>query len=340
MRLIGFWAFVAACLIGAGAYVRQRMATPTPSTLLLIDTSNAEGVAMVTDIRREPHVAFLSANPDAFGHIGLAQLDALASTTITAAPECERSYIAKNAGLCLELNRERSQPRAYVRILDRELRTVATFPLAGLPIRARISPDERYAASTVFVTGENYASDFTTRTTLYDLTTRTPLVDLEKFTVIRDGRPFHEVDFNFWGVTFFQNGNRFYATLGTAGTRLLVEGDIARREMRVVADDVECPSLSPDERRIVFKRHHEQVTGWQLWAMDLQTKKAWPITDDKQDIDDQVEWLDNDHVIYARVFGDGRMENRLALWVSAVDENTGFDQKLFLRAASSPSVIR
>jgi hypothetical protein len=74
--------------------------------------------------------------------------------------------------------------------------------------------------------------------------------------------------------------------------------------------------------------------------MDLQTRDAWAITDDTQDLDDQVEWLDDDHVIYSRLAGSGRMEDRLALWVSAVDKASGFDQQVFMRAAASPSVIR
>ena len=43
------------------------------------------------------------------------------------------------------------------------------MPLDGLPIRARVSPDNRWAAATVFVTGESYVGDFTTRTSLFNL---------------------------------------------------------------------------------------------------------------------------------------------------------------------------
>jgi hypothetical protein len=212
--------------------------------------------------------------------------------------------------------------------------------MAGLPIRARVSHDQRYAAATVFVSGENYASDFTTRTTIIDLVARKPIANLEDYSVERDGRPYHEVDFNFWGVTFFQDGNRFYATLGTNGKRLLVEGDIARKQMRVVGDDVECPSLSPDERHIVFKRKLKNGPGWGLWTKDLKSGETWAITDQGQDIDDQVEWLDNDRVVYGRLFGSGAPETSLSLWTSRIDKLPAFDQQLFLRAAASPSVIR
>jgi hypothetical protein len=147
-----------------------------------------------------------------------------------------------------------------------------------LPIRSRISPDDRYAASTVFVTGENYLSeDFTTRTTIFDLNTRTAIVDLERFTVERDGKPFRNTDFNFWGVTFRSDGNRFLATLGTGGRRLLVDGDLQRRHFRVIAEDVECPSLArPAHDRVQAAK--ARGAGWQLWGMDLASGQSWPVT--------------------------------------------------------------
>ena len=43
-------------------------------------------------------------------------------------------------------------------------------------------------------------------------------------------RASRRADFNFWGVTFARDGNRFYATLGTGGKTYLVEGDVAARQ--------------------------------------------------------------------------------------------------------------
>ena len=53
--------------------------------------------------------------------------------------------------------------------VDRALQPIRQMPLDGLPIRARVSPDNRWAAATVFVTGESYVGDFTTRTSLFNL---------------------------------------------------------------------------------------------------------------------------------------------------------------------------
>ncbi len=341
IRIAAFWVFAAGCIASTCLYVWTRATMRTaPDAAAVIDLSSAAAASTIDAARTMPHLSFLSARDGQFGHLSLARLDALGDRAVVSSQECERSYIGREFGLCLELNRTSAEPRAFAHILDRRLQTLASFPLSGLPIRARVSPDQRYAASTVFVSGENYASDFTTQTVLYDLSTRQRIAELEQFRVVRDGRTFRDVDFNFWGVTFFKDGNRFYATLGTGGKRLLVRGDIAARELEVVGDDVECPSLSPDERHIVFKRHRTQATGWQLWAMDLQSREVWPITDDTQDLDDQVEWLDDHHVIYSRITGDGTLANRLALWVSTIDKSAGFDQKVFLRSASSPSVVR
>ena len=54
--------------------------------------------------------------------------------------------------------------------------------------------------------------------------------DLESFAVTRDGKAIHAVDFNFWGVTFTRDANRFYATLGTGRSHSAGRGRRARRE--------------------------------------------------------------------------------------------------------------
>lgn len=341
MRTIAFWLFTAACVVGAAGYVRWRVQPVAPGTgTPLLDPAEPQTAAGLASLRGVPHVVFLSSRVDAPGHMSLAKIDTLGSPSIMTGPECERGYVGRDWGLCLTLNRESMQPRGFALILNRQFQTVATLPLAGLPIRARVSPDQRYAVATVFVTGESYAGDFTTRTTLIDLSTKREIGDLEQFTVERDGKPFKEVDFNFWGVTFFQEGNRFFATLGTGGKRFLVEGDIARRHLRVAGSDVECPSLSPDESHLVFKRQKAAGSGWQLWARALASGREWPITEDGQDVDDQVEWLDSSRVIYGRVYGPGAPETSLSLWVSDVTPESGLDQQLFIRSASSPSVVR
>jgi hypothetical protein len=344
LRITAFWLFVIACAAGAIGYVRLRTgaAVKAPSTELpLFNPTDAGVAAKLAEVRTAPHVMFLSTRAEALGQIAVAPLASPASQTLFQSDACERAYFTRSHGVCLVLNKLSMQPRAFVSFLDPRFQTVSQLPLAGLPIRARISPDERYAASTVFVTGENYLSeDFTTRTTIFDLNTRTAIVDLERFTVERDGKPFRNTDFNFWGVTFRSDGNHFLATLGTGGRRLLVDGDLQRRHFRVIAEDVECPSLSPDQHTIVFKRQKARGARWQLWGMDLTSGQSWPVTEDGREVDDQVEWLDESHVIYGMVASQGLPEYSLSVWISDARQSAGMNQSVYLKSAWSPSVIR
>ncbi len=171
--------------------------------------------------------------------------------------------------------------------------------LPGLASRTRLSSDGRYAATTTFVHGDSYAdSGFSTRTSIIDMKTGSVIVDLEKLAVTKDGESFQSVDFNFWGVTFVKNSQRFYATLGTAGETYLVEGNVGAGTARVLRTGVECPSLSPDGTRIAFKKRNPgTVVTWGISVLDLATLKDHPLAETRN-VDDQVEWLDDQTVIY------------------------------------------
>jgi hypothetical protein len=201
--------------------------------------------------------------------------------------------------------------------------------LGGVPSRARVSPDGRLGATTTFVVGHSYNQDgFSTQTLLIDLRTGKRLANLEDFTILRDGRPFKSVDFNFWGVTFARNSNRFYATLGTGGKTYLVEGNVKAKTGRVLAENVECPSLSPDNSRIAYKKLVGGRGHWRLHVLDLHTMLSTPLAETRI-VDDQAEWLDDGRVLY----GLGGQT-----WVVNAD-GTGRPQ-LYLRNGLSPAVVR
>jgi hypothetical protein len=152
--------------------------------------------------------------------------------------------------------------------------------------------------------------------------------NLEEFTVTRDGRRFRRRDFNFWGVTFARDANRFYATLASGRKTYLIVGDIRARTARILRENVECPSLAPDNRRLAYKKLVGGPGSWRFHVLDLRTMSDTPLAEERH-IDDQVEWLDNRRILY-RAGND--------VWTVRAD-GSGSPQR-FLRAADSPAVVR
>jgi hypothetical protein len=127
---------------------------------------------------------------------------------------CERVCYAAARGICMGV--APSGVDYTAKIFDRNFQTLNTIDLTGLPSRARVAADGRYGAMTVFVAGDSYLGNstaFSTRTTILDMADGRQIAQLEQFKVSKDGKPFDAVDFNFWGVTFAKDPNRFYATL-------------------------------------------------------------------------------------------------------------------------------
>lgn len=168
--------------------------------------------------------------------------------------KCLRFHAAAGTGICLQSVHGPLEDTYRAVVLDTHLHKRHSFPAAGIPTRARVSPSGHMAAWTVFVSGDSYAgTNFSTRTAIVD--TRTWAVDdnLETFRVVKDGRSYHAADTNVWGVTFADD-NRFYATLATGGQTYLVRGDVTARTLTTLHRNVECPSLSPDGTRIAYKK--------------------------------------------------------------------------------------
>jgi len=164
--------------------------------------------------------------------------------------------------------------------------------------------------------------------------------NLEDLKVSRDGKRFSALDFNFWGVTFAPNNDHFYATLGTGGQTYLIEGSIGSGEAKVLRQNVECPSLSPDGTRIAFKKRFTsgvlQEAQWQLYVLDLATMTEKPLSETRS-VDDQVEWADNSHVIYFLKDQGPPATIRPDIWMTDVDSNE--PPRRLWKQAFSPAVV-
>jgi hypothetical protein len=267
------------------------------------------------------------ARDEHYAEIAVGPADAPRSRTTYTGLVCERVYFAADRGLCLTPRQETLAAAVNARIFGADFRPLRTVRLDGIRSRTRVSPGGRYGAATTFVAGHSYReAGFSTLTALIDMSSGELIANLEKFDVTRDGKRFDSIDFNFWGVTFARDERRFYATLSSKGKYYLVEGDVSTRRARVIADGVECPSLSPDETRIAFKRR--QGNEWRLHVLELATGRETPLAETRS-VDDQVEWLDDERILYGLVKD---------VWVVRADGQG--QPRIHIRDALSPAVVR
>lgn len=248
------------------------------------------------------------------------------TTPVDGAPACVRVAVAGGRGLCLYLARTGVDYRAA--LLDSRLRVRKVLGLTGLPSRTRVSPDGRLGAITVFATGHSYArpGSFSTSTVLIDMRRGRVITDLERWRFTREGSEVDAVDRNFWGVTFDKDGDRFYATMATGGRYYLVRGSVRARGGEVIREKVECPSLSPDGKRIAYK-HPLGGGRWRLHVLDLRSGADVALAE-RRSIDDQAAWVDDDTVAYS----DGR-----STWLVPADGRGR--PELLVESADSPTVI-
>jgi hypothetical protein len=325
-RGVLFAVFAGACLLVAVAAVGWAVAQGGSEP----EEEVAPGTPVVRlDSFAKPLVVFQHVvRDDDYAHVALTAATRTGRRTITGLV-CERIHFAAGRGLCLMPKRGLGV-RYTAKVISSDFRVRKEITLSGLLSRARVSPDGRYGASTSFVNGHSYAEQgaFSTQTTLIDLAGGKALADLEDFEVTRDGERFEAIDHNFWGVTFARDSNRVYATLATRGKTYLVEGDVAARQLRVLHENVECPSLSPDETRVAYKRRIGRGT-WRLHVLDLASGRETPLAETRS-IDDQVEWLDDDRILYGTSEGD--------TWVVPAD-GKGSPAR-YLEGALSPAVLR
>ena len=98
-----------------------------------------------------------------------------------------------------------------------------------------------------------------------------------------------------------------------------------------------CPALSPNNRLIAFKKRvGPDAAPWRFYVLDLATLTDRPIAAETRSIDDQIEWLDDGHVLYAAI-RPGQSAGR-DVWLAPID-NSG-PARVFVPDAESPVVVR
>ncbi|WP_181772877.1 TolB family protein [Amycolatopsis pittospori] len=295
------------------------------------DTASAGTTGAVT--LDGPRLLFRSTADADRGHVSSVAAADPGGARAVSTVSCSRVYAAGGTGICL---RPESGLTTYqLAVLNGRLTVTQEIPLVGLPNRARVSADGRRLAWTVFVTGDSYnGGRFSTRAGTLDLTTGEVEGTLEDFAVTVDGKPYKAADLNFWGVTFTRQPNRFYATMSTGSHRYLVEGDSAARTIRTLRDNVECPSLSPDETRIAYKAaiDGDPAKGWRVSVLDLATGTTTPLAETRT-VDDQPAWLDGRTVGYALP----RVPGHSDIWAVPAD-GTGAP-RLLIPEAESPAAL-
>ena len=285
-----------------------------------------------------PHVVFCStALGPTYGKVADVPLADPAGPRAVSAISAERVHGQAGTPVCLQADRGVvTTYRALV--LDSALRPVRRLTLSGGPKPARVSSDGTLAAWTVIVVGTGCTdAKMELETIIEDLAHQKSYGALEKtFRVLGDGERMTAAIVNVWDVTF-QPGprpTRFYVTVSDNTTTWLAEGDLTTRTITAFHRNGQTPSLSPDGRTLVFvERQGSSLTHFRLRALDLATKREWDLPETRS-VSDQVEWLDNTHVLYG-IPRNGTAETDV--WLVPL---RGGSPALFIPNAASPAVVR
>jgi hypothetical protein len=274
-----------------------------------------------------------STRPDvSFRKLVLVPLDTPHGAAYETSLSCDRATFAGSRGVCLVIEgHQAATPYAYV--FNERFETIHKIQLVGVPTRVRLSPDGRLAAISVSEhTHEDPLLDFVARTILVDTATGMTR-DMRHFRFTQEGRPIRVRDFGVWGVTFAADGNRFFATLELDSTKYLVQGNVSTASADVIRTGGECPALSPDNTQLVYKRRAKVDDDARLRVYDFGSGRDVEVGAERRSVVDQVEWLDNERIVY-HVTGSSGAD----VWSVKVDDSEA--PKILRRYSYAPAIVR
>jgi hypothetical protein len=320
-------------LLASGGQLPVPQDTPSLATTPL-DRSAGEspsiGPATLTSVQAAPHLVFQNvARGDQYAEVSLVPLDRPDGERVMTGLVCERVHFAGGHGLCLA-GEHGAESIYHAVTFQSDFQPRARVRLEGTPNLARVSPDGRYGAASVLVSGTSAVEAGPAMdTVLIDMSEGAVIGALKDFSVVPGDLDVAIGEFDAWGVTFGSASERFYATIRSAGNVYLVEGDLATRELLVLHPSVWSPSLSPDEQRIAYPKLVSNIgPTWRFHVLDLSTMAETPLAESKS-IDDQVEWLDDGSVLYGL---------STDIWHVAADGSG--EPRVFLSTGLSPAVVK
>jgi len=282
-----------------------------------------------------PFVMFRTLAPrDAHGHVAMVPARDPGSPRYVTSLVCERVVYASGTGLCLLEESKDATVKNVAYIFDKTFTKRQRIELAGVPIRARLSPDGKLATVTTYAEEESPAGErLASESILIDAASGQVLADLREFAVVNERFPAIDGPIDIASVAFEADSDRFYATLSTPAHRYLVSGSVRRRLLEVVGDGVANEAVSPDGRRLAVKKRVGDRSYWQVMVLDLATMTGHPLNQGPGSVDDQIEWLDDNHLVYHDATDQGT-----AIWKLSTDGSTG--PQLLIGHAFSPTVQR
>jgi hypothetical protein len=257
--------------------------------------------------------------------------------------ECDRVHAGGGLLLCL------GAADGIVPAGDAKLLSLGTPALeelwwrpTGRPSRARVAADGSYAAFTAFVAGHSYleVGEFSTETIV--ATPAGQFTNAEFFGVDSDDDHYRAIDGNWWGVSHIPGSDgEVVATFGAADRVEVLRIDIESAVATPLLSAGGCPSISPDGRHLVAKRPDPSVdVPAALVLFDLETGEDLVLAEDRF-VDDQVEWLDDDTIVYAISRGpDGPGADQPARDIWSLDLAPGAEPELLVPFADSPVIYR